>query len=40
MKYKCDICSYIYDSEVGDPENGIASGTDLNNLPEGWICPI
>ncbi len=40
MKYKCDICSYIYDSEVGDEENGIKAGTDFNNLPEGWVCPI
>lgn len=40
MKYKCDICSYIYDSEVGNPKNGITPGTDLDNLPEGWVCPI
>jgi rubredoxin len=38
--YKCDICSYIYDSEVGDPENGIAAGVDLKDLPESWICPL
>jgi len=25
MKYKCDICSYIYDIKVGDLENGIAA---------------
>lgn len=38
--YKCDICSYIYDSVVGDPENGIKSGTDFDDLPSDWVCPI
>ena len=26
-KYVCDICGYIYDPEVGDPDNGVAPGT-------------
>ena len=24
MKYVCDICGYVYDPELGDPENGVA----------------
>ena len=24
MKYVCDICGYIYDPELGDPDNGVA----------------
>ena len=24
MKYVCDICGYVYDPEVGDPDNGVA----------------
>lgn len=40
MKYKCDICSYIYDSVKGDPENGIEAGIDLKDLPSSWVCPI
>ena len=40
MKYKCDICSYIYDSNIGDSENGIKAGTDLKDLPSSWVCPI
>lgn len=40
MKYKCDICSYIYDNEVGDSENGIEAGTEFNSLSESWVCPI
>ena len=26
-KYVCDPCGYVYDPEVGDPDNGIAAGT-------------
>lgn len=25
-KYICDVCGYIYDPEVGDPDGGIAPG--------------
>lgn len=26
-KYVCDVCGYIYDPAVGDPDNGIEPGT-------------
>ncbi|MDD2267551.1 rubredoxin [Sulfuricurvum sp.] len=39
-KYECDVCGYIYDPELGDPENGIPPGTPFENLPEDWICPV
>ena len=35
-KYICEPCGYEYDPEVGDPDNGIAPGTAL----EDWVCPI
>ena len=38
-KYECEVCGYIYDPELGDPENGIAPGTAFEDLPEDWICP-
>ncbi len=38
-KYKCLICDYVYDPEVGDPEGDIAVGTTFENLPDDWICP-
>lgn len=37
-KYECP-CGYVYDPELGDPENGIAPGTPFDKLPEGWVCP-
>lgn len=39
-KYRCTVCEYIYDPEVGDPDNGIAPGTPFEELPDGWICPV
>jgi rubredoxin len=39
-KYMCDVCNYVYDPEVGDPENGIKPGTPFEKIPEDWVCPI
>ena len=40
MKYVCDICGYVYDPELGDPENGVAPGTPWEDVPEDWTCPL
>lgn len=40
MKYECEICHYIYDSEKGDPEHGFEAGLSIEDLPEDWACPI
>lgn len=39
-KYECDVCGYIYDPDLGDPENGIPPGTSFENLPVDWVCPV
>ncbi len=39
-KYRCEVCGYIYDPEVGDPENDVAAGTAFENIPDDWTCPI
>ncbi len=39
-KYVCTVCGYVYDPEVGDPDNGIAPGTSFEELPEDWVCPV
>lgn len=39
-KYKCGVCGYIYDPELGDPDGGIKPGTPFEKLPDGWICPV
>jgi rubredoxin len=39
-KYRCQVCDWIYDPELGDPDNNIAEGTSFEQLPEDWTCPI
>ena len=40
MKYVCDVCGYVYDPAVGDPENGVAPGTPWEEVPEDWLYPL
>ncbi|MBR5498418.1 MAG: rubredoxin [Clostridia bacterium] len=40
MKYVCDVCGWVYDEAVGDPENGIKPGTKFSDLPEDFECPL
>ncbi len=39
-KYVCEICGYVYDPEQGDPDNGIDPGTEFQDLPDDWVCPV
>ena len=39
-RYVCQICGYVYDPALGDPEAGIAPGTSFNDLPDDWVCPV
>lgn len=39
-KYKCKVCGYVYDPEVGDPDSGVEKGTSFEDLPEDWVCPL
>jgi rubredoxin len=39
-KYVCSICGYVYDPEVGDPDNGIEPGTAWEDVAEDWVCPL
>ncbi len=39
-KYKCTVCGYIYDPELGDPDGGIKPGASFEELPEDWTCPV
>jgi rubredoxin len=40
QKYRCTVCGYIYDPELGDPEGKIRPGTAFEDLPQEWLCPI
>ncbi len=39
-KYVCTICGWVYDPEQGDPDNGVAAGTNWEDVPEDWECPV
>ena len=39
-KYKCTVCDYIYDPELGDPDGGIEPGMPFEKLPDDWVCPV
>ena len=39
-KYVCDVCGYIYDEEIGDPDNGVEAGTKWEDVPEDFECPL
>ena len=38
-KYMCLICGWIYDEELGWPDDGIAPGTRWDDVPLTWTCP-
>jgi rubredoxin len=38
-KWQCLLCGYVYDPEVGDPDQDIPPGTPFEDLPEDWTCP-
>lgn len=38
LKYRCTVCGYIYDPEIGDVPR-IDPGTAFEILPDYWVCP-
>jgi len=39
-KYECQVCGYVYDPTVGDPDSGVPPGTPWEKLPADWVCPV
>lgn len=39
MKYVCEVCGYVYDEELGLPDENIPAGTKFDDLPENFVCP-
>lgn len=39
-KCVCTVCGYVYDPEVGDPDNGVEPGTAFEDLADDWDCPV
>ena len=40
MKYVCQLCGYVYDPDLGDDASGIDAGTDFEDVPADWTCPL
>ena len=40
MKYVCDVCGYVYDPAVGDPENGRCPRHAVGRGPGGLALPL
>lgn len=38
-KWRCKVCSFIYDEKIGMPKSRIPPGTSFQNLPQDWECP-
>ncbi len=38
-KYKCTVCNWVYDPELGDPDNGVQPGTAFEDIADDWTCP-
>lgn len=39
-KYECGVCKYIYNPKAGNEKAGIAPGTEFEDLPDDWTCPV
>lgn len=39
-KYRCTVCGWVYNPELGDAEGGIKPGTPFATLPDDWVCPV
>ena len=38
-RYQCLVCGWIYDEQLGWPQEGIPSGTPWQDVSENWTCP-
>ena len=38
--YECRVCGFVYDPQEGDQKNDIEPGTNFEELPSDWRCPV
>jgi rubredoxin len=38
-RYLCLGCGFLYDEQLGMPEQGIPVGTRWGDVPQDWVCP-
>ncbi|HMT93335.1 rubredoxin [uncultured Thiothrix sp.] len=37
--WMCLVCGFMYDEELGLPDEGIVPGTRWDDVPNDWVCP-
>jgi rubredoxin len=37
-RYLCLGCGFLYDEQLGLPQDGIAPGTRWADIPDDWVC--
>ena len=40
QRYECIECKYIYNPKYGNEKAGIKPGTEFEELPDDWVCPV
>ena len=40
QRYECIQCKYIYNPKFGNEKAGIKQGTEFEDLPDDWVCPV
>ena len=40
MKYVCNVCGYVYDESLGEPDSGIPAGTKWEDVSDDFVCPL
>ena len=40
QRYICVSCGFIYDPTEGDPDGGVPPGTEFDDIPNDWFCPV
>ena len=38
-KWECIVCGWIYDEELGWPDDGIEPRTRWEDISDDWLCP-
>jgi rubredoxin/flavin reductase (DIM6/NTAB) family NADH-FMN oxidoreductase RutF len=38
--YRCEVCGWVYNPALGDPDGGVPPGTPFEDLPDDWVCPL
>lgn len=38
-RYMCLLCGFVYDEELGAPDDGIFPETLWEDVPITWVCP-